>query len=148
MESNGVQLHDVEVEGIHYDLTEEATPNDAPEMGTLGVEVPRDEAQEEGKADISTPEWDVGYVELLEVMQGLEAQTWDMKKRFETVQDMIEDVADGPTFEASHRESLLDTSKTLGTDLQEMYRTIRALLKHKAPEYQTGVWKKSPRSRK
>ncbi len=148
MESNGVQLHDVEVEGIHYDLTEEATPNDAPETGTLGVEVPRDEAQEEGKADTSTPEWDVGYVELLEVMQGLEAQTWDMKKRFETVQDMIEDVADGPTFEASHRESLLDTSKTLGTDLQEMYRTIRALLKHKAPEYQTGVWKKAPRSRK
>ena len=148
MESNGVQLHDVEAEGIHYDLTEEATPNDAPETGTLGVEAPRDEAEEEGKADTSTPEWDVGYVELLEVMQGLEAQTWDMKKRFETVQDMIEDVANGPTFEASHRESLLDTSKTLGTDLQEMYRTIRALLKHKAPEYQTGVWKKSPRSRK
>jgi hypothetical protein len=61
---------------------------------------------------------------------------------------MIEDLADDPTFNAQHRDPFVDLSKTVATDLQEMYRAIRVLLKHKAPEYHTGVWKKSSRTRK
>ena len=85
---------------------------------------------------------------LLGAMQVLEAQAWDVKKRFETLHDMIEDLTDAPTFQAHQRDPFVDLTKMVATDLQDMYRAIRVLLKHKAPEYQTGVWKKSSRARK
>jgi hypothetical protein len=61
---------------------------------------------------------------------------------------MVEDVAESPSVEPSHREPLLETAKILCTDLQDLYRAIRVVLKVQAPEYHTAVWKKSSRSRK
>ena len=78
----------------------------------------------------------------------LEAHAWDVKKRGEVLQDMVEDVVESPTVEPSHREPLLETAKTLCTDLQDLYRTIRVVLKTQTPDYHTAVWKKSSRSRK
>jgi hypothetical protein len=85
---------------------------------------------------------------VVKALQALEAQAWDVKKRGEILQDMVEDVAESPTLDPSQREPLLETAKTLCTDLQDLYRTIRLVLKAQAPDYHTAVWKKSSRSRK
>src|SRR6266571_2456724 len=77
-----------------------------------------------------------------------EAHAWDVKKRGEVLQNMVEDVVENPTVEPSHREPLLETAKTLCTDLQDLYRTIRVVLKTQTPDHHTAVWKKSSRSRK
>ena len=148
MKSNGVQLHDVESVGIHYNLLEEAAPDDAAETETLRVAAPSLAPEEKSTPDPTQPHRESGYTEVLEALQVLEAQAWDVKKRSEMLQDMVEDVAESPTLETSHREPILDTAKTLCTDLQDMYRMIRLVLKAQAPDYQTAVWKKSSRSRK
>jgi hypothetical protein len=148
MQANGVHLHEVEPTGIHYHLLEESAPNDAAEMETLSVVAPPLAPVEERTLDPAQTTRDASYTALLEVLQALEAQAWDVKKRSEVLQDMVEDVAESPTLEPSHQEPLLETAKTLCTDLQDLYRTIRVVLKTQAPAYHTAVWKKSSRSRK
>jgi hypothetical protein len=148
MESNGIHLHEIQPNGVHFNLLKASTPDDAAETETLPVVSPHITPTEESPPDPATARHDTGYTKLLEAVQALEAQTWDVKKRSEVLQDMVEDVAESPTCEPSQREPLLETAKTLCTDLQELYRTIRAVLKAQAPDYQTAIWKKSPRSRK
>ena len=148
MESNGAQFHEIKLNGFPVNLLKESPPDDAAETETLPVVAPPSAPAEESPPAPGTAQPDTGYAELLEILQGLEAQTWDVKKRGEVLQDMVEDVAESPTCEPSQREPLLETAKTLCSDLQELYRTIRAVLKAQAPDYQTAVWKKSPRSRK
>lgn len=146
MEANGVQIQDVESDGIHYDLAQEAVRDDAAVLEVFGADTPRLKEHTAPVSEAAVQE--TGADELLGALQTLEAQAWDVKKRFETLQDMIEDLTDAPTFNATHRDPFVELSKTVATDLQEMYRTLRVLLKHKAPEYHTGVWKKSSRARK
>ena len=148
MESNGVQLHEIQSTGVHFNLLETSTPDDAADTESLGVVAPHSAPAKESTPDPATVSHDAGYTELLETLQMLEAQTWDVKKRGEVLQDMVEDVAESPTCEPSQREPLLETAKTLSSDLQDLYRTIRAVLKTQAPDFQTAVWKKSSRSRK
>jgi hypothetical protein len=148
MESNGVHPHEIKPNGVHFNLLEEPTQDDAAETETLGVAAPRFEPEEESTPDPATSPREAGYTELVKALQALEAQAWDAKKRCEVLQDMVEDMAESPTVEPSHREPLLETVKTLCTDLQDLYRTIRAVLKAQAPDYHTAVWKKSSRSRK
>ena len=148
MQSNGVQLHEVETTGIHYRLLEESVPNDTAETETLRVTAPLLAPVEEHTPDPPLAQPEAGYREVIEALQALEAQAWDVKKRGEVLQDMVEDVVESPTVEPSHREPLLETAKTLCTDLQDLYRTIRVVLKTQTPDYHTAVWKKSSRSRK
>ena len=148
METNGVHLHEIQPNGIHFNLLQPSTPDDATETETPPVVAPRIAPAEESTPDPATEQHEAGSTALLEILQGLEAQTWEVKKRGEVLQDMVEDVAESPSCEPSQREPLLETAKTLCTDLQDLYRTIRAVLKAQAPDYQTAVWKKSPRSRK
>jgi hypothetical protein len=125
MESNGVHLHEIPSNGVHFQLLETATPDDTAETETPPVAAPHIAPVEESTPDAATATHATGYAELLEVLQTLEAQTWDVKKRGEVLQDMVEDVAESPTCEASQREPLLETAKTLCSDLQDLYRTIR-----------------------
>jgi len=148
MQANGVHLHEVEPTGIHYQLLEESTPNNAAETETRSVVALPLAPAEESPLDPAQTTHEAGYTAFVEVLQTLEAQAWDVKKRSEVLQDMVEDVAESPTLEPSHREPLLETAKTLYTDLQDLYRTIRVVLKTQAPEYHTAVWKKASRSRK
>jgi hypothetical protein len=148
MKSNGVQLHEVESTGIHYNLLETSAPDEAAEAETLKAAVPPLAPAEESPPDSATSKHQAGYTELVEALQGLEAHVWDAKKRGEVLQDMVEDMVESPTVEPSHREPFLETAKTLCADLQDLYRAIRAVLKAQAPDYQTAVWKKSSRSRK
>jgi len=148
MPSNTVQLHEVESAGLHYNLLEESASDDAPETETLGVATPHLVPDAESSLDPVTSPRETGYTELIEALQTLEAQAWDAKKRGEVLQDMVEDVGESPTMETSHREPLLETAKTLCTEIQELYRMIRVALKAHAPDYHTAVWKKSSRSRK
>jgi hypothetical protein len=148
MESIGVHLHDIQPNGVHFQPLETATPNDAAETEVLPVTTSHVAPAAEGIQGTDSSQHDAGYTALLEVLQALEAQTWDVKKRGEMLQDMVEDVAESPACESSQREPLLETAKTLCSDLQDLYRTIRTVLKAQAPDYQTAVWKKSSRSRK
>lgn len=148
MQSNGVHLHEVESTGIHYNLLE-APPADAPgEAELLRIVTPRPTSLEEEAPEPVSGQPDTGYQEVLDLLQTLEVHAWEAKKRCEVLQDMVEDVADGTTVEPSHREPLLETAKTLCTDLQDLYRMIRVTLKTQTPDYHTAVWKKSSRSRK
>ena len=148
MEANGVELHDVESDGIHYHLLEASAPNDAIETETPRVVAPHLAPAGESLPAPAHTQHDAGYMELLEALQALEVHTWDVKKRGEVLQDMVEDVTESPTVEPSHREPLLEITKTLCADLQDLYRTIRVVLKTQTPAYHTAVWKKSSRSRK
>jgi hypothetical protein len=148
MKSNGVKLHDVESDGVHFNLLEESAPDATVGTEPLRITAPRLAPDVESPPDPTTLPPEAGSPEVVEALQALEAQAWDVKKRCEVLQDMVEDVAESPTMEPSHREPLLETAKTLCTDLQDLYRTIRAVLKVQAPDYHTAVWKKSSRSRK
>jgi hypothetical protein len=148
MESNGVHLHEIKPNGVHFNLLETATAGDTAEMDTLPVVAPHIAPEEESTPEAVPSEHEAGYTALVEVLQALEAHTWDVKKRGEVLQDMVEDVVESPTCEPSQREPLLETAKTLCADLQDLYRTIRAVLKAQTPDYQTAVWRKSSRSRK
>jgi hypothetical protein len=148
MKSNGVKLHVVESDGVHFNLLEESAPDAMAETEPLRIAAPRTAPEAESLPDPTTAPREAGYTELIEALQALEAQAWDAKKRCEVLQDMVEDVAESPIVESSHREPLLETAKTLCTDLQDLYRMIRGVLKAQAPEYHTAVWKKSSRSRK
>jgi hypothetical protein len=148
MESNGVHLHEIPPNSVHFQLLETATSDEATGTEAPQVAAPHIAPVEESAPDSATMKHETGYAELLQALQSLEAHTWDVKKRGELLQDMVEDVAESPTCEPSQREPLLETAKTLCGDLQDLYRTIRTVLKTQAPDYQTAVWKKSSRSRK
>ena len=148
MKSNGVKLHEVESDGVHFNLREESAPNATAEMEPLRIAPPGITPNTESTPDSTTGPREVGSTDVVKALQALEAQAWDAKKRGEVLQDMVEDVAESPTLEPSQREPLLETAKTLCTDLQDLYRTIRLVLKAQAPDYHTAVWKKSSRTRK
>jgi hypothetical protein len=148
MHSNGIQLHEVESAGIHYNFLGETAVDNPAEPETCGAIASPLPPAAVDVPDTTISPHEAGYTELLEILQALEAHAWDVKKRGESLQDMVEDVVESPTVEPGHRESLLETAKTLCTDLQDLYRTIRVVLKTQTPDYQTAVWKKSSRSRK
>jgi hypothetical protein len=78
MESNGVHLHEIPPNGVHFQLLETTTPNDAAEPETLSVATSPIASGEESTPDPATAPHKTGYAELLEVLQALEAQTWDV----------------------------------------------------------------------
>jgi hypothetical protein len=94
MKSNGVQLHEVESTGIHYNLLETSAPDEAAEAETLKAAVPPLAPAEESPPDSATSKHQAGYTELVEALQGLEAHVWDAKKRGEVLQDMVEDMVE------------------------------------------------------
>jgi hypothetical protein len=147
MKSNGVKLHEVESDGLHFNVLEDSAPDLAAEPEPLRVAAPRTAPEAESPPDL-TSNREAGATDVVQALQTLEVQAWDAKKRCEVLQDMVEDMAESPTMEPSQREPLLETAKTLCTDLQDLYRMIRGVLKVQAPEYHTTVWKKSSRSRK
>jgi hypothetical protein len=148
MKSNGVKLHEVESDGIHFNVLEDAAPDATRETESLRIAPPGTTPDAESPPDPITAPPEAGATDVVKALQTLEAQAWDAKKRGEVLQDMVEDVAEISTLELSQREPLLETAKTLCTDLQDLYRTIRLVLKAQAPDYPTAVWKKSSRSRK
>jgi hypothetical protein len=148
MKSNGVKLHEVESDGIHFNVLEDSAPDATRETESLRIAPPGITPDAESTPDPITAPREVGSTDVVKALQTLEAQAWDAKKRGEVLQDMVEDVAESPTLEPSQREPLLETAKTLCTDLQDLYRTIRLVLKAQAPDYHTAVWKKSSRTRK
>jgi hypothetical protein len=148
MKSNGVKLHGVESDGIHFNVLADAAPDATREKESLRIAPPGIPPDAESPPDPITAPREAGATDVVKALQTLEAQAWDAKKRGEILQDMVEDVAESPSLEPSQREPLLETTKTLCTDLQDLYRTIRLVLKAQAPDYPTAVWKKSSRPRK
>jgi hypothetical protein len=148
MKSNGVKPHEVESDGIHFNVLEDSAPDVTAETEPLRIAAPRIAPEVESPPDLTTLNREMGATDVIKALQTLEAQAWDAKKRGEVLQDMVEDVAESPSLEPSQREPLLETAKTLCTDLQDLYRTIRLVLKAQAPDYHTAVWKKSSRTRK
>jgi hypothetical protein len=86
MEANGVALHEVESDGIHYHLLEASTPDDVAETETLRIATPRIAPETERPPAPATSPYEAGYTELIEALQALEAHAWDVKKRGEVFQ--------------------------------------------------------------